>query len=79
MEMYNGTLDTEARTFSLYRDIMVYIQRQQYGIMQWHEIEQGFYSRNIRLAQRSAYIKIGYVVVYIAEQSNSETEGFLTA
>ncbi len=35
-------------------------------------------SRNIRLAQSSAYIRIGYVIVNTSEQSGSETDKFLT-
>ncbi len=35
--------------------------------------------RNIGMAQNRAYIRNGYVIVYIAVQSSSKAKGFLTA
>ncbi len=97
-EAYNRTSNTETRSFSLYGDTTVCIQRQQHGITRQNnglesgrdctaelgEISlaqqiKGLHSRNIEMAQSSAYIRIDYVVVYIAEQSSSETGRFLTA
>ncbi len=55
-EVYNGTSDMEASSFSLYGVTTVYIQRQQHGITR-HDVGQGFCSRNIELAQNLAYIR----------------------